>query len=573
MPVHAAEAPAGATPGRIPLGPCLRRGGRITGHEARSETDPTLATRSPEASARRASTLILVLGPLAYGLLSLTLGQDANWDLRNYHWYAGFALLAGRHGFDMVPSQTPSFYNPLLDAPLYLVAATLPAPVAMGLWSLLHALNFVLVFLLARELLRIDDPRRRTWAAGAVAAVGVLGAGGISLLGTTFHDNLVSLGPLAGLLVVARARRTLFEGPLARAAMVAALAGLPAGAAMGLKQPAVIWCIGICFAFFVAGGGFRRRFLLSLCCGLGILAGIAATNGWWMWHLWQTYGNPLHPYFNHVFRSPDAAISDYRDLHNLAMSPTLMDRLLLPFRWTANPNLVGEIPLPGETPWRDLRIPVLYVLAPLAALAGLVRGGTRPAERHLLGMMALAFATWAAMFGIYRYLAPLEFLAPLGICVALAWLPLGAGIRAALAGVLLLAVQATTVPGTWGRVPWSDRLVEVEVPPIADPARTMVLMAGYQPLSFAIPAFPPGIPFVRIQSNFIHPDSWDNGYIHKLRARVAAHRGDFYALSTVPDTDLAEEAVAAYGLRLDRASCRLVRSNLNEDLNLCALHH
>ncbi|WP_207480129.1 hypothetical protein [Arenibaculum pallidiluteum] len=527
-----------------------------------------------DASTRRATALILILGPLAYGLLSLALGQDANWDLRNYHWYAGYALVSGRLGIDMVPSQTPSFYNPLLDAPLYLLGSTLPAPVAMFLWSLLHGLNFVLVFLLARELLRVRDARRRVWAAAAVAGVGVLGAGGISLLGTTFHDNLLSLGPLTGLLVIARNRRTLLEdGRLARAAAIAALAGLPAGAAMGLKQPAVIWCVGICFGFFFAAGGFRRRFALSFCCGLGILGGIALTNGWWMWHLWQSHGNPLHPYFNHVFKSHDAAISDYRDMHNLSMSPTLLDRLLLPFRWTLNPNIVGEIPLPGDTPWRDLRIPLLYAVAPIAAAAALVSGRSRAAERHLMAALALAFGTWAAMFSIYRYLVAMEFLAPLALCTAMAWLPLGRRTRAGLAAAALVVVQATTVPGTWGRVPWSRGLVEVEVPPIPAPADAMVLMAGYQPLSFAIPAFPPEIPFVRIQSNFIHPDSWDNGYIHRLRSRVAAHRGAFYALSTVPDTDLAEKAAEAYGLRLDPGSCRLVRSNLNEDLNLCALHH
>jgi hypothetical protein len=535
-------------------------------------------TPDTSARARRHAALVLVLGPVAYALLSLGLGQDANWDLRNYHWYAGYAFLEGRHGFDMLPSQTPSFYNPLPDVPLYLLASNLPARLAMFLWSLLHGLNFAFVFLLGRELLRVADPVRRVWAAAAAAAVGVLGAGGLSQLGTTFHDNLIGLGPMLGLLVVARGRSALFEGRLSRALAAAALAGLPAGAAMGLKQPAVIWCVGICFAFFAAPGPFGRRFLLSFASGIGILAGIALSGGHWMWFLWETYGNPLHPYFNHVFRSPLAAISDYRDDHFLSLSPTLLDRLLLPFRWTADPNLVGEIPLPGETPWRDLRIPLLYALLPPAAAVAAWRGlrgrGQPPAaERHFIAALALAYATWAAMFAIYRYLVPLEMLAPLGACVALSWLPLSPRARAGLAGGALALMLATTVPGSWGRIPWTERLVMVRVPEIPEPERAMVLMAGYQPLSFVVPHFPKAIPFVRIQSNFIQPDSWDNGYLHRLRARVAAHRGALYSLSTVPDTDLAEAAAAAYGLSLDRASCRTVASNLNEDLNLCVLRH
>ncbi|MDP9195674.1 MAG: hypothetical protein M3O22_02725, partial [Pseudomonadota bacterium] len=50
--------------------------------------------------------------PLAFGILALVLGQDANWDLKNYHWYNGYAFLWGRWNIDILPSQTPWFYNP-----------------------------------------------------------------------------------------------------------------------------------------------------------------------------------------------------------------------------------------------------------------------------------------------------------------------------------------------------------------------------------------------------------------------------------------------------------------------------
>ena len=43
--------------------------------------------------------LCLILFPLCYGLIALALGQDANWDLRNYHWYNPYAFLNGKIGF------------------------------------------------------------------------------------------------------------------------------------------------------------------------------------------------------------------------------------------------------------------------------------------------------------------------------------------------------------------------------------------------------------------------------------------------------------------------------------------
>ncbi|KTF40250.1 hypothetical protein [Xanthomonas translucens] len=40
-------------------------------------------------------------------LLSLLLGQDANWDLRNYHLYNGYAALHGRLGIRIGGVQFP----------------------------------------------------------------------------------------------------------------------------------------------------------------------------------------------------------------------------------------------------------------------------------------------------------------------------------------------------------------------------------------------------------------------------------------------------------------------------------
>lgn len=46
--------------------------------------------------------------PVLFGLVSLMLGQDDNWDMKNYHWYDPYALLHGRVGVDMAPGQWQS---------------------------------------------------------------------------------------------------------------------------------------------------------------------------------------------------------------------------------------------------------------------------------------------------------------------------------------------------------------------------------------------------------------------------------------------------------------------------------
>src|SRR5688572_20421562 len=80
-----------------------------------------------DATLRRVVIALFVLVPVAFGVLVQVFGQDANWDLRNYHWYDAYAVLTGRHDLDMGVAQTPTYYNPALDIPFYLAAQTLPA--------------------------------------------------------------------------------------------------------------------------------------------------------------------------------------------------------------------------------------------------------------------------------------------------------------------------------------------------------------------------------------------------------------------------------------------------------------
>ncbi|HYH38402.1 MAG TPA: hypothetical protein VD860_09300 [Azospirillum sp.] len=516
--------------------------------------------------ARLIALAFLVLAPLAYGALGVSLDMDANWDLRNYHWYNAYAVLTGRIGFDLLPAQMPSFYNPVLDLPFYWLATAFPAPVAGFVWSAVQGLNLSLLFGLAMASLRVGAEMRRTLLAVVLAVMGGLGGGTLGLLGTTFQDNVVSLGVLGAALVVVSGLPRLLDGPAGPAFARVAAGGVLAGAAMGAKNPTVIYAVGLCLAFLVLPARPWRRLWLAFFFGIGVLAGLAATGGFWMVHLWQSYGNPIFPHMNHVFKSPLAAISDYRNYSFLPADP--VERVFFPFYFLRDPIKVGEVA------WFDLRVPLLFVLVPLAGLAALVR---RPAQafavpgaaRYLLTALAVTYALWVYMFCVYRYLVPMEMLAPLAVVLAVGALPLTLRARMGAAAALLVLAQATMQPADWGRVPWSRQWVQAEVPPIEDPDRTMLLMGGYWAISHVLPLFPPQMPAVRIQSNFLQPDSVGNGMRAVLERRVAEHRGPFLMLSTIPDTPGAAKAAALMGLTLDAQGCRPVPNNLGETLNLC----
>jgi hypothetical protein len=531
-----------------------------------------MPTHDDDRGARLIGIAFLLLAPPAYGLLTLAFGMDANWDLRNYHWYNGYAMLTGRIGRDLLAAQMPTFYSPFLDVPFYWLATHLPARVAGFLWGTLQGINLSLLYLLASFCLRNVPGLKRALIAVALAVMGGLGGGTLGLIGTTFQDNVVSLGVLGAAAVIAGSLPGILDGRALPSFARVAAAGLLAGVAMGLKNPTVIYAVGLCLGFLALPARPWRRLWLAFFFGIGVLIGLALGGGVWMAHLWHDYGNPVFPHMNHIFKSPFAALSDYVNVS--FFPPGLWQRLLFPFVFTVSPLTVGEVP------FFDLRVMVLFVLVPVGLVCAVVAGTLEkrndwltavPATRFLLAAMTVTYALWVVMFCIYRYLVPLEMLAPLALVMAVGLLPLARRLRIGLAVVLLALVQLTVQPADWGRVAWADQWVTAEVPAIENPDDTMVLMAGYWAISHVIPSFPARVTFVRIQSNFLQPDSVGNGYLAIMKDKVASHRGPFLMLSTIPDTPGAAKAVELLGLRLDQQRCRPIPNNLGETLNLCAV--
>ncbi|MCQ4164783.1 hypothetical protein [Tahibacter harae] len=510
----------------------------------------------------RAEWLALAALVLGYGAWALLLGQSNNWDLRNYHWYDGWAWLHGRGQLDLAVAQAQTWFNPLLPAALYLLLSTLPAWLGTFLLGCIQGLNLLPLHRICLHLLPAGWQQRR-WLALLIAFAGASGATMRGELGASFGDNLVSL-PLLGALAL------LLDGQdRGRVLGAGALLGLAAG----LKLTAAPLAAGIVLAapLLLADGAatWRARLRLSALLGICALAAFLLVNGHWMLGLYREFGNPLFPLFGHWFGGDFAPPAELRDSRWLPRG--WREWLFYPLVWADTPRRVSE----GG--FLDLRLPLLF-LAMLAlplwrrrALAS--APALRRAADFVLLAVALAYLAWLTLFGYYRYLVVLEMLAPALLVLALSAMPRRA------AGVAMLALPAllilATRPVRWGRLPhYSAQYVEVQLPPRADLAAALVVFGDGEPLGFLATAFPPGTRFVRIAGNLAGPPLPEWALDRAAQRRLRAHQGPLYLIAVDLDGAPLRQALQRHRLQLDRASCAGIASNLllDEPLpQLCAL--
>lgn len=504
----------------------------------------------------RARLVLFCLAPLLCGILALIYGMDGSWDLRNYHYYNGWALLHGHVGRDMLVSQVPSFYNPLLDVPFAWAAGFMNARLLGFLLGMLHGADFILLTLLGQELLGEPDRRRRFWLAALLAAAGCAGAVALSEIGTVFYDNVTSLGLIGSLLLLAKR----WDKIIAGGKLDAVIAGLPIGLAFGLKQTMVPFLGGLALALlFTLPASWPRRIGAAFWFGIGALIMTILGGGYWMAHLWGAYGNPLFPYFNEIFHSPWGQAGDYRDVYY--QPKDLLHWLFFPVYFTFDSRTAAEVN------FFDARVLALFVLIPLGALLGAFK---KPRTALLLTTIAIAYVAWLKLFSIYRYLVVLEMLAPLAILLICEVLPPRRGRVVGLVIVLLLC--ASTRPANWIRFPFTDRAVEVEAPHLNDPDNTLVVMAGHEPLSFLIPAFGDGPSFLRIDSTFTNPDQTSVPFNKVMKDRIDAHKGPILALFIPIEKHDVIKRLGNDGLKLVEDTCLPVTSPIGAGpYSLCAV--
>ncbi|WP_336599033.1 hypothetical protein [Paraburkholderia bengalensis] len=366
---------------------------------------------------------------------------------------------------------------------------------------------------------------------------------------------------LGGLLVALSNWRRLGTG--AAGAFGAVASGLLVGCAAGLKLTNAVYAVALCLSLLSYPGSLAARVRIAFVFGIGVLLGMAATTGYWMLHLWQLYGNPLYPQFGKFFPNPLTAAAAQGDARWLPRN--LAETLLWPFIIAADSKRVGE------TPIRQVIWPILYLVFVWWAFAramqrftGRPRAALESKQRLVVLFVALGFVVWMKLFSIYRYIVPIEVLAPMVLVLLLDRLLPGHLARRA-AAWLLIAATAVVVAGgarTWGHEGWADPLYHTQLPPLPQPERTTVVIRSTTTgWAWLATRFPDTVAFAQIDSSFPATDAF--------RARIVAlareRGGPTFALIDgahnwrEDNVNSVNDAVAALGLTHSARGCATLR--------------
>jgi hypothetical protein len=500
---------------------------------------------------------------LAWAVLVLSLGKDTSWDFRNYHWYIPYAYLNHRMGFDVAVAHQATFYNPTLDIPFYLLATHLPAWIALGILGMVQGSNVIPLYLIARSILIVEEKRL---VAGIIALLCMLGGLSVTIAGTTYYDNVMSVFVLSGLAAIICNRELLANGTILRGVVIAGIAGFVIGMATGLKLPVGIYAVGFGAALMVLPGDASHRSTRVAAGIVGGVLGLALVSFHWWIVMDHVTGNPLFPYFNQYFKSPLALNASYRDERFLpsGFAHVAFYPLLFTLDWRVADDLQ----------YADIRVCLAYIAliltVPILVFAKRSREPlvSPQAAYALFAFAGAAYVVWIAMFAIYRYIITLEMLSSLLVVCAVGLWPLTRRAQLSILGVLGVLALATMRPGWLPRAPVDDPYVQVIMPTITHPDHSMVLMAGEAPMGFLVPSLPPKVPVLRIDGWMIQPQDGSKLTAATMR-RVHTFTGDIYLIANQYEIGRAVEALKDYGLQMRYLECEDIQNNLAEPYKFC----
>ncbi|MGC1520417.1 MAG: hypothetical protein WA803_02655 [Steroidobacteraceae bacterium] len=505
--------------------------------------------------------------------VNYSFGKEMAWDLLNYHFYSGFSALHDRFARDYFAAGPTSYLNPYAYLPFYaLVKLGLPAIAVGTVLAMVHSVILWLTYELACRVAPSEDPKERLFFGVCTTVLAFMNPVLLQQIGTSFADITTTGLVLGGWLL-------LVQAVLRPRMKLVIFAAILLGIATALKPTNGLYAAGafflVAFSPLPFAGRIRNLFFFGATLGTSFVLTAAP----WSIRLARTFGNPMFPLLNNVFKSPELFTTAAR--HYRFIPESMADALLRPLAMAGTDFMVDE-----ELPTPDICYALLLAVFLLSAIAWVWRSSRQTAppvssasksSTRALAALGVGFtfdwAIWLSNSGNSRYFLPMASVAAIlafallfrllanhtfGRNCILFVLLAAQGIQLALGAIALGHVYR------WNPAPWDGHWFDVEVPEKLAEQPNLYLSIGAQSNSFIVPFLARGSGFISFAGGYaLGPDGANASRVRALIARNAPYLRvlvdgeriyEDSALRAPRQSDV-NDALRTFDLRLDMNDC------------------
>lgn len=491
---------------------------------------------------------------LSLSLISLMLGQDTNGDVWNYHWYNAWAFLNDRLNYDIAPAGAHSYLNPYLDTIYYYSITHLRAKAHALLFGFIQGLVAFPIFYIVRKHVSEILPSTILTILCTFGSTFFIGE-----LGQSMQDNSAALLILTSLAFIYRSVENDDIKSLSFAALII-------GVATGLKLTSSTYLIsfGVISLIFIKKN-LKDKLFVILIYTIFSLTGMLASTGHWFYGLYESFGNPIFPFYNNIFKSSFASLDANATRHMFFFQQKGIENLFYPFFFAEHTDKISSAANAGRfvlyTPL------IIFIISPIALLLRINEIGIKKiVTDKFFFLFILFFASyfiWQKAFGVYRYFIPNDLLNPLIIYLSLG--VIFKSLPSKPSRYLYLAMTLTTIMvglnfskgiPTWGRGEMTNPYFSGNIP--NDLKSSDVLFTFSNPSGWILPIIQPKGHVVGLGDMLFNYGTDKYWMIYQNFTNNIEQPKQYAIFDEAQhiDYELANKKLDRFGLKLDRPNCR-----------------
>ncbi len=499
--------------------------------------------------------LLLLLLIVLFGIISILLGRDFNWDFRNYHYYNAWAYLNNRLDIDLTPNEgLRAYFCPTLDIIEYWLMQIVSPKMYSFILGSISGLCCFYSYKLAQLVFTTEFSKKSRWFYIAIAVVlGNTAFANVVQIGTSYNENIVAGIFLVGFYYIVKYNNT-------NNYRLLWLGSMMLGLSFACKLTVIVYIFSVFILKFLSyqtqsKADYKKSNIIML---VGFAFGSFIFAGFWWVKMAYRFGNPFYPNFNSLLK-PKSSINyiTYTKEHHFIPSG-ILHYIAQPFIMMTDSDITSEFA------FRDPRFGCLFiliigyfVLRKFNKIAKLRSG----LESYILQFFLLSYLLWEMLFSIARYTVEICYISGILIVLLVVKIECKEYIKNSVLlvlSVLLIGFTIYRIP-QWGRVSFKDNIMENQV----HIDNALVIMPE-EPSTYLIPSLGDsniyiGLPFQKSLSSKWHIERKD--FIIK---KAITDKKDIYVVALSAGTLARLDWASKYNLKVDINSCKRTGTIINE---------